>query len=84
MAWREVTKESLKYFTELEILAHCLYEMNFGGLEEEEIQEQLDSINKTAEQYDTISEEEKCQNTAYLEELLDEFEEDNQENDQFQ
>ncbi|CAL67525.1 DUF6557 family protein [Christiangramia forsetii] len=85
-SWKEwlgmdICNESLKEFTELEILAHCLYEMTFAGFEEEEIQEQIDSIKKTAEDYEMMSEEEKLKNATSFEELLDKLEDDDQEKD---
>lgn len=65
----ELAPESIKYFSDLEIIAHCLYEMTFIGYDEEEIQEQFDSINKTVEDYKSLSEEEKKNQTTSLEEL---------------
>lgn len=33
-----ISKESLDYFSELEIIVHCLYEMTFMGFSDEDIQ----------------------------------------------
>jgi hypothetical protein len=54
-----IAPEILKNFNELEIISHCLFEMTFCGYEQEEIQEQLHSINKTVEDYKNLSDEEK-------------------------
>lgn len=48
-AWNEwqgmdIDKKSLQNFSELEIIAHCLYEMTFVGFEEEEIQAEINNI----------------------------------------
>jgi hypothetical protein len=61
--------ETLDNFNELEIIAHCLFEMTFCGYQQEEIQEQFDSINKSIEEYKSLTEEEKEKQTISLEEL---------------
>lgn len=65
----EIAPETADNFTELEIIAHCLYEMTFCGYEQEEIQQQFDSINKTIEEYRNLTVEEKKQQTISLEDL---------------
>ena len=40
----EITENTLKDFTELEILCHCLYEMTFVDFEEESIQDEIKRI----------------------------------------
>jgi hypothetical protein len=64
-----ITPETLKNFSELEIIAHCLYEMTFIGYDEEEIQEERKSLDKTIEEYKNLTEEEKKQKTISLDEL---------------
>ena len=71
----DISAESLKDFTELEILAHCLYEMTFVGFEEEEIQEEWNDLKKTEEDYNAMTEEEKQKNRISLEDFLDELNE---------
>ncbi len=44
-------------------------EMTFCAYEQEEIQEQFDTINKTIEDYKNLTEDEKIQQTISLEEL---------------
>jgi hypothetical protein len=77
----DIGSEGLGNFSELEILAHCLYEMTFAGFEEEEVQEQLDSLKKSIEDYEMMSEEEKSNNTISLDKLLDDLDSDDLEND---
>ena len=59
----DITPETLINFTELEIIAHCLYEMTFIGFDEDEIKEQLESLDNTIEEYKNLTEEEKKQRT---------------------
>jgi hypothetical protein len=61
--------ETLENFGELEIIAHCLFEMTFCGYEQEEIQEQFDSINRSIDDYKNLSSVEKENQTISLEEL---------------
>ena len=61
--------ETLDNFNELEIIAHCLFEMTFCGYEQEEIQEQIDSINKIIDDYKNLTGEEKQEQTISLEDL---------------
>lgn len=80
----EVSQESLNHFTELEIIAHCLFEMTFIGFEEEVIQEEMDSIQKIIEDYKNMSEEEREENTMSLEGFLEDLDEgdDEEENEE--
>ncbi len=66
----ELAPETIKNFSELEIIAHCLYEMTFVGYEEDEIQEKLKSIEKTAEEFKNMTDEEKKKQTIPLDELI--------------
>lgn len=66
----EISQESLLHFTELEIIAHCLFEMTFIGFEEEVIQEEMKTMKSSLEDYKNISEKEKSENTISLEDLL--------------
>ena len=65
----ELAPETLEKFSELEIIAHCLFEMTFCGYEQEEIQEQLNSINNIVDEYKGLTAEEKQEQTISLEEL---------------
>ena len=79
----EISQVSFIHFSELEIISHCLYEMTFIGFEEEEIQDELNSIESTIEDYKNMTDEEKDAHTTSLDELLKDLEnEDNGENGQ--
>jgi hypothetical protein len=72
----DIDENTLQDFTELEIIAHCLYEMTFMGFEEEEIQPELDKLKGIADEYKNMSDEEKKENTISLDDLFDEDETD--------
>ena len=72
----DIDKATLQDFTELEIIAHCLYEMTFIGFEEEEIQAEMDKLKGIADEYKNMSEEEKKENTKSLDDLLEGLDED--------
>lgn len=78
----EISPESLLHFSELEIISHCLYEMTFVVFEEEEIQEELNSMEKSIEDYKNMTDEEKKANTTSLEELMKDLEKDETEEKQ--
>ena len=42
----DISKNTLNDFNELEIVSHCIYEMTFYGFDEEEIQDQLRSLDE--------------------------------------
>jgi hypothetical protein len=72
--WQEwlgmpVDTNSLQNFTELEIIAYCLNEMTYAGFEQEEIQAEINRIEKIADDYKNMTPEEKKQNTYTWEEL---------------
>ncbi|MCC7525531.1 MAG: hypothetical protein IT250_11960 [Chitinophagaceae bacterium] len=69
----ELAPETKNNFSELEIIAHCLYEMTFCGYEQEEIQEQLDSIQKTVDEYKNLTDEEKNKKTISLDDMMKKF-----------
>ena len=72
----EVTENTLKDFTELEILCHSLYEMTFVYFEEESIQDEIKRIHDIKDEYDNMSEEERRKNTKSLDDLLKELGDD--------
>ena len=65
----QIDKNSIKNFTELEIISRCLFEMTFVGFDENEIQEELNKINDTTEEYKLLTEEEKRLRTNSLEDF---------------
>jgi hypothetical protein len=65
----DLATETTKNFSDLEIIAHCLYEMTFIDYDEEAIQEQLKSLNDRVEEYKQLTDEEREQKTISLDEL---------------
>ena len=65
----EIAPETLENFNVLEIIAHCLYEMTFCGYEQDEIQGQFDTMNKTIVEYKTLTNEQKKGQTISLDDL---------------
>lgn len=66
----DLAVETTKNFSDLEIIAHCLYEMTFIDYDEEAIQEQFKSLNDRVEEYKKLTDEEKEQKTISLDELI--------------
>lgn len=71
-----VGSNTLKQFTELEIISHCLYEMTFMGYDEKEIQQQLADINATAKEYENMSPEERKNYSKSLDDFLKELDDE--------
>ena len=76
----DLARETLRNFSELEIIAHCLYEMTFLGFNESKIQEERNSLDKIIENYKNLSEDERKQNTITLDELLKRLDEEEDQN----
>jgi N-acetylglutamate synthase-like GNAT family acetyltransferase len=55
----EIDSNTISEFTELDIIAHCLYEMTFIGFDETKIQGKLNHLSKTAEIVENMTDEEK-------------------------
>ena len=55
----EIDSNTISEFAELDIIAHCLYEMTFIGFDETKIQGELNHLDKTAEAVENMTEEEK-------------------------
>lgn len=55
----DVDEKTLQGFTELEIISHCLYEMTFISFDQEIIQEEIDKLEKLADEIKNMTEEEK-------------------------
>lgn len=65
----DLAPESMNTFSELEIIAHYLYEMTFCGYDQGEIQKKINSINKTIDDYKKLTDEGKKELTTSLEDL---------------
>jgi hypothetical protein len=75
LEWRkwlgmDLATETTKNFSDLEIIAHCLYEMTFFDYDEEAIQEQFKSLIDRVEEYKQLTDEEKEKKTISLDELI--------------
>lgn len=68
-----ISSDALKQYNELEIIGHCLYEMTFMGFDEEEIQKELASIKKSAEEFENMTPEERKKNSKSWEDFLKEL-----------
>jgi hypothetical protein len=66
----DLASETVKDFSELEIIAHYLNEMTFLDFNEEEIRKQFERISNIADEYKSSTNEEKKQKTSTFEELL--------------
>ena len=55
----DLDEKSIKDFTELELISHCLYEMTFFGFDQETIQKEMDEIEKEVDEIKNMTEEEK-------------------------
>lgn len=66
----EIAPQTIEHFTKLEIIAHCLYEMTFCGYDQESIQGKFESFNKIVEDFETLSDEQKNQQSTTLEDLI--------------
>lgn len=69
----EVDEKTLQDFTELEIISHCLYEMTFISFDQEIIQEEIDKLEKLADEIRNMSEEEKKVKLKSWDELKNEL-----------
>ncbi len=75
----DIYEESLQNFSELEIIAHCLFEMTFMAFEEKEIQEELNKLDQQVEEIKNMTEEEKIEKFTSWEDFMKELE--NEEDD---
>lgn len=76
--WKEwlamsISNNALKEFNELEIIAHCLWEMTFMGYDEKIIQKELSSLKKSIEELENMTDEERKANTKSMDDFLKEL-----------
>lgn len=71
-----INTRAFEEFTELEIIAHCLYELTFIAFDQEEIKGQLNGLRKTVDEYENMTPEERKKNTTSLEDFLKELNDD--------
>ncbi|TAF59026.1 MAG: hypothetical protein EAZ58_14070, partial [Flavobacterium sp.] len=55
----DLAPNTIKNFSDLEVIAHCLFEMTFIDYDEDAIQDQLKSINLKVDEYKKLPDEEK-------------------------
>jgi GNAT superfamily N-acetyltransferase len=68
-----IGSETLKEFSEPEIIAHCLFEMTFIGFDEATIQREWNEIEREVEEVTNMSPEEKKEKLISFEELMAEL-----------
>lgn len=78
----ELDSETLRNFSDLEIISHCLYEMTFCGFDEDEIQRQFADIKDAADDLKKLSKEEREERSFSLEDLMKEFDDDEDPDDE--
>lgn len=71
----ELAPESIEHYSKSEIIAHILYEISFFGFDQETIQEEWASIQKTADEYENMTPEEREKHTISHEDLMKELNE---------
>jgi hypothetical protein len=72
----KIKKLTQKEFTELEIISHCLYEMTYAGYDEDEIQDEFLTIKGIANDYKSLTPEEKELRTTSLDNLIKKLDEE--------
>lgn len=55
----DLDEKSIKDFTELEVISHCLFEMTFIGFDQETIQEEMNKLERSVDEIKNMTEEEK-------------------------
>lgn len=65
-----VPEEVRENFTDLQIIAHCLYEMTYVSFDEDEIQSRFKAIQDDANAYKNMTTEQKQEQTITLEEFI--------------
>lgn len=69
----DIDEKTLQDFTEFEIISHCLYEMTFISFDQEIIQEEIDKLEKLANEIRNMSEKEKKVKLKSWDELKNEL-----------
>jgi len=69
----DITENTIRDFSELEILCHSLYEMTYIDFDEKSIQNEIERIKDIKDEYDNMSEDEKRKHTWSADDLLKEL-----------
>jgi hypothetical protein len=59
----DINSLTLKEFTELEIICHCLNEMTYAGFDEEDIQAEISKLKSIVDEYEAMTPKEKAKYT---------------------
>lgn len=76
----DIDKESLQAFPETEIISHCLYEMTFYGFTQKKIQKEWKKIEKSVEELENMTEDEKQKQLKSWEDLKKEWDNEDEKN----
>jgi hypothetical protein len=69
----DIDKESLRNFTELELICHCLHEMTYFSFDQDDIADEFSRIKNVADEVKNMSEEEKKEKLIPFEEVKKKF-----------
>ena len=64
-----ISKESKENFKEIEIIAHCLWEMTFCGFDDESIQEFNDKLDDEMDEFESLNSEERMEKYTSFDEI---------------
>jgi hypothetical protein len=64
-----IDQVSSENFSEVEIIAHCLWEMTFAGFDQRSIKEKIDELKRIAEEIENMTEEERKEKLIPMEEM---------------
>ena len=66
----KIDADTPKYYTEQEIICHCLFEMTFIDFDQDEIQSKLKSIEDEVAEIKNMTEDEKKQKFISLDDII--------------
>lgn len=68
-----ISKVSKENFTEIEIMAHCLWEMTFCGFNDESIQEFNDKLDEEMDEFESLNSEEIREKYTSFDEIKEKY-----------
>ena len=71
----EIDPSSLKRYSNLENIAHCLWEMTFAGFDQTKIKEQINELNRRVKEIDNMTEEERKERLIPMKDIKKKFKE---------
>lgn len=69
----KIDPSSLKRYSNLETIAHCLWEMTFAGFDQTTIKEQIKEVNRRVEEIDNMTEEERKERLIPMRDIKKKF-----------